>query len=52
MKSKLNHVLLILGFFLFKVVIIDNFRFNNNNSNSSQVASTPKKKDVTLAAIR
>lgn len=50
MKSKLNPVFLILGLFLFKMVVLDNYRFNSNN-NSSNVASKPKK-DITLAAIR
>lgn len=51
MKSKLNPVFLILGLFLFKMVVLDNFRFKGNNSEDTMVASKPKK-DVTLAAIR
>lgn len=48
MKSKLNPVYIIIGLFLFKVGIIDNFRFNNNNSGERRMASV----DLTKKSIR
>ncbi|TDP51814.1 hypothetical protein C8D79_3261 [Bacteriovorax stolpii] len=36
MKPKLHPVYIIIGLFLFKVGIIDNFRFHGNNSNAER----------------
>lgn len=48
MKSKLNPVYIIIGLFLFKVGVIDHFRFNNNNGEMRKVASV----DLTKQSIR
>lgn len=36
MNSKLNPVYIIIGLFLFKVGIIDNFRFHNKNNSGGE----------------
>jgi hypothetical protein len=48
MKSKLNPLFIILGFFLFKVGVVDNIRFNKNNSGERQIARV----DITKQSIR
>lgn len=52
MKSKLNPIYLILGLFLFKVVIIDNFRNSGQQAQARTIATYSSANNQARAPIR